>query len=319
MSSQSSVFQKWKKTDLLDLIEKLKINDISYQSKKTTLIQIIENYLNSLDVPLLDIVEYPELQSFYCSDDYIPKSTKRTNNHVDDLLVKAEESVLEDTMSSTILEQKPYEIQESQEKMEYIDKEEEEKSETPEELEQENLDSNKKRNYSNLDFSESTSTQSSFKFKFENYLNDIVINVRRINEDIQDCLSTIYSVAIILYLIEFFHIIKYLFAIYSVETDKIDIFTNIILWLWFSFLLPSLISYYVNFIRYDLPTMEMDPMIFSITKTLIAYTLNNCNYYSHNGFLMTPLQVGLEVWRNSLGHLPMMFGIVGCLLTLYIF
>lgn len=47
-----STFARWRKAELFDLMNKLKITDVSNSTKKSDMIVLIEHYLENLSAPL---------------------------------------------------------------------------------------------------------------------------------------------------------------------------------------------------------------------------------------------------------------------------
>ncbi|SMN22176.1 similar to Saccharomyces cerevisiae YEL017W GTT3 Protein of unknown function with a possible role in glutathione metabolism [Maudiozyma saulgeensis] len=60
-------FGRWKKIDLLDLCEKLKIDDIPTSANKNTVLEILEDHLSTLTEPLDTEIEFPELKDYFDS------------------------------------------------------------------------------------------------------------------------------------------------------------------------------------------------------------------------------------------------------------
>lgn len=257
-----STFSRWRKVELLDLAEKLKLPNVAHNVRKNDLIHTIEDHLNVLNEPLDVEVDYPELKSFY-----------------DSIVLKHEE----------------------------------EPEVTAEEEDEESVEEDNK-NYNKLDFSEEDDDDSTFKFGFENYLSDIVVKVKEFNESLQDSLSTIQSIDKIFYLIEFYFIMRPLIE----HQDAALSLSTLITWISFSFLLPAIIAYYINFIRYDLTTIEFDPMVFHLAKFLISLAILNLKL-STTGDRWDYARLGLTSWVHYLGQVPLIFALVGALLTLYIF
>lgn len=269
----SSTFSRWRKVELLDLAEKLKISNIPNHVRKNDLIDTIESHLNILNEPLDIEVDYPELKSFY--DSVVTKHEEEEEEGEDDQEQEQEQSTFLDTSKS---------------------------------------------NFNTLNFSEKSAEdekEDSFKFNFQNYLSDIISQVKNVNESIQDSLSTIHSIDIILFLIEFYYILKPLIVL----QEKSLSISTLSVWITCSYLLPILIGYYINFIRYDL-AIEIDPMIFHVSKCLISLAILN---YTIPEECLTDypwlefVQVGMKSWKQSLGQLPLIFAISGTVLTLYIF
>ena len=60
-----STFARWRKAELFDLMNKLKITDVSNSTKKSDMIVLIEHYLENLSAPLDYMHDFPELQTYY--------------------------------------------------------------------------------------------------------------------------------------------------------------------------------------------------------------------------------------------------------------
>lgn len=270
----SSTFSRWRKVELLDLAEKLKISNIPNHVRKNDLIDTIESHLNILNEPLDIEVDYPELKAFY---DSIVTKHEGEQDGEEDQDQEQDQSTFLDTSKS---------------------------------------------NFNTLNFHQSSTEEDEkekhgFKFDFQNYLSDIISQVKTVNESIQDSLSTIHSIDIILFLIEFYYIVKPLVE----RQDKYLSMSTLSFWVTCSYLLPLFIGYYINFIRYDL-AIEVDPMIFHLSKCLISLMILN---YTLPEQCLTDypwlefVQAGLKSWKQSLGQLPLIFAISGTVLTLYIF
>ena len=78
-------FSRWKKMELLDLCEKLKLDDISTSATKTVVIDLVERYLASLAHPLDTEIEFPELKDYF--DSVQPASDEE---HVAPIVVEKE-------------------------------------------------------------------------------------------------------------------------------------------------------------------------------------------------------------------------------------
>ncbi|QLQ82565.1 hypothetical protein HG537_0H03280 [Torulaspora globosa] len=257
---QMSSFNRWKKVELLDLADKLKLN-VANSIRKNELIAIIEDHLNVLSEPLDVEVDYPELKSFY-----------------DAIVVKHE------TDEATASEEEP--------------------------VEETVLDG-----FSKVDFSEQSDEDSTFKFAFEEYLSDVAARVRSANESLQDSLSTIQAVDALFYAIEFYHVVRPLVARQDARLSS----SALVTWVLFSIGIPLVAGYYVNFIRYDLPDVQVDPMVFHLAKFLVGLGILNVELDSSGSEWQVFFKLGLTAWVNHLGQLPLIFGLVGALLTVYIF
>lgn len=261
-----STFSRWRKVELLDLAEKLKLPNVAHNVRKNELIHEIEDHLNVLNEPLDVEVDYPELKSFY--ESVVLKHEDEDEEQA--AAVKAEEEEEEESVDDT--------------------------------------------NYNKLDFSEEEDDDSTFKFGFENHLADIVVRVKELNESLQDSLSTIQSIDAIFFLIEFYFVMRPLIA----HQDAALSLSTLVTWVLGSLALPCLIAYYINFIRYDLTTIECDPMVFHVSKFLISLAILNVQVNT-GGDRWDYVRLGLASWTQYLGQLPLIFALVGALLTLYIF
>ena len=63
-------FKRWKKTELLDLCNKMHWEDVPTGEKKAAIIEFVEDHLYALPGPLDTEVEFPELKSFFESTDF---------------------------------------------------------------------------------------------------------------------------------------------------------------------------------------------------------------------------------------------------------
>lgn len=331
-----SAFTKWKKSDLIDLADKLKLGGTPNSARKQLVIEHVENYLRSLPVPL-SLLEYPELEYFY---------------EIDPVVGKSQDAILEEpsAISATVPVELRNEYKSPENKLEV--KNSPEGQESYNNLQFAHIDQEKE--LQRNEEMENQDPQVGFKFQFEEYLSDIVENCKRFNEEVQDRLSSISAVDTILYLIEVYCLIT--FIAYNDETteDKTvvsEIFDNVAetftitlfqctemfdmpciirclyyqyvtpLLSWFVLfrVIPSITSYYINFIRYDL-LIEQDPMIFNITKALIGLALyrSSLSGMQNIHYPYYDLQENLRILRDGLGSLPLIFGIAEAFLTLYV-
>ncbi|QLL34495.1 hypothetical protein HG536_0G03570 [Torulaspora globosa] len=262
-----SSFSRWKKVELLDLAEKLRLPNVGNNVRKSDLIAMIEEHLNVLNEPLDVEVDYPELKSFY-----------------DAIVVKHE--------------------------TEEAEAEEVEGEEAEDQLPERVLDG-----FNKLDFSEESDEDSTFKFAFEDYLSDVAVQVQKLNESLQDSLSTIQSVDALFYLVEFYFVVRPLVA----RQDAWLSSSTLVTWAVFSAGVPALVGYYVNFIRYELPEVQVDPMVFHLAKFLVGLGILNVELDASGSGWQLFFKLGLTSWVHYLGQLPLVFGLVGALLTIYIF
>ncbi|EHN02808.1 Gtt3p [Saccharomyces cerevisiae x Saccharomyces kudriavzevii VIN7] len=329
--STKSTFSRWKKADLIDLANKLEIGGFPNYAKKSDMIDFLESHLTHLEKPVDFKDDYPELRSFYES------------MTVDQS--KDEEDVSGSGSSDTAANDSDLEKA-------YI-KEDDERSQSGDEVSAMRPDSNTsasasanaKANFNLLDFSSdhnpSTSASTRFKFDFHDYVSDIRYHTRKLNENVQDYLSTISSVDTIFSLVEFSFLLRNILAAgkptsstsslassleaavaaHNKYQDVLDFCLPTLTWLLFFRGVPTLVSYYINFIRYDLD-IELDPMTFSLSKLLISLAIfKTCN---DKNLDFQSFQCVNQVWaqlcavNNSLGMVPVVFSMVSCLLALYV-
>lgn len=286
----SSTFSRWRKVELLDLAEKLKIADVANNVRKNELITLIEEHLALLGEPLDIDVEYPELKSFYHSmikEESV--SDSETESQEDDI----NNDLPLDSVIDVVLNP------ESEEYGDNLDFENQTDTQTESETDNEN------------------GSEAEFRFDFQNYLYDIKDNVVSVNDAVQDFLSTTRTIETIFGAIELYYITKPLIASQNRELSLSALLT----WVLVSFMLPSVFGYYINFCRYDF-TIRVDPMIYYLTKSLLSLTILNLNLPLPAFLAELPyfkyIQSGLYSWQTSLGQLPLIFSVVGVILTLYI-
>lgn len=340
-----STFSKWRKAELFDLMNKLKITDVSHSARKSDMITLVEHYLDNLEAPLDYIHDFPELQSFY--ED---RAQLKIESDVDEDL---------DTGLNSTTEEFEDELQEQLEKQlkEQLHEEEQQLNEEPEEEEQyeeEQYEDDDKQHYNKLDFSKINNI-SDFKFELEKKWDDIVDRTVVLNENVKDYLSSISSVETIFTIVELVLLVHHLCDSYRpvdsyISPENIvggnmhrfhmikrqtvhflnEIGLPVATWFLLLRLLPCLISYYINFIRYDL-LLQMDPMVYHLSKFIIEFVI--MNKYSKgnsiegflNSFTFSPLAHlhvdpcnDLKAFYEATGYLPLVFSSVCVILTLYI-
>lgn len=330
-----STFARWRKAELFDLMNKLKITDVSNSTKKSDMIVLIEHYLENLSAPLDYMHDFPELQTYY--ED---KQQLKIESDIEDEL---------DKISST------------SEDMEYgedIDMKEETSETSSDSSAEETETVVEKKDYNNLDFSEEPTKLQDFKFNFDQILDDIIDRAYIINENVKDYLSSISAVESIFTIIELILFSVHLFANYRTgetvlsaqhsigymdyyfrpEYYKREVvhFLNkiglpILTWFFLLRIVPCFVSYYINFIRYEL-LVDMDPMVYHLFKGIVEFliiTRFSDNQNPIQGFLssfsFSPLGHlhvdpcrDLREFNDALGYLPLCFSVVCTILTLYI-
>ncbi|EJS44071.1 gtt3p [Saccharomyces arboricola H-6] len=329
--SSKSTFSRWKKAELIDLANKLEINGFPNYAKKSDMIEFLEAHLNHLEEPVDFKDDYPELKSFY--ESMVVDQSKDEGDERDDGPGGESRTGSSDTATNDSDLEKAY-IKDD--------------DETSVHRRGSNSDggANAKTNFNLLDFSSddhgsSASALTKFKFDFQDYVSDIKYHTQKLNENVQDYLSTISSVDTIFSIVEFSFLLRNTLAAgkkpatssslaSSLETaiaahtkhqDILDFCLPVVTWLLFFRGIPTLVSYYINFIRYDLD-IELDPMTFNLSKFLISLaifkTCNNINMDFHSFQCVNQLWAGLCAVNHSLGMVPLVFSMVSCLLTLYV-
>ncbi|AMD20622.1 HDL122Wp [Eremothecium sinecaudum] len=293
-----------KKFELVQLADKLKLK---YPAKlnKPALVTLIDLHLKGMKKPL-DLIAFPELGEYY-------------------------ESTGDDD------EEDDSDDDEETDKSEGLRTTDEESSNTSD-------GSSNGDWFSTLRFDGIKSPSPLFHFNFHEFLSDIQGNIADVNQNIQDTLSTIPAVDGIFFALElYFYIVRPFFHFdikdspYYVSTtlSRSQFVSLILFWGAASFALPALIGYYINFIRYDLPSVEIDPLIFHVAKTLIAILIG---YYWKPNFMREATYVvkdtfgtaklseifkhGLAFsqlqWTLNLQQWPLIFGVTGIILCLYV-
>ncbi|KAL3233160.1 Glutathione transferase 3 [Nakaseomyces bracarensis] len=384
-----SSFSKWRKAELFDLMNKLKITDVSHSTRKSTMIMLIEHYLDNLEAPLDYIHDFPELQSFY--ED---RAQLKIESDVDDIdlnlggngeLDTDADADAEDTdvgmgmglgnttddyddlysrtpLGKEALKQELDQVAEKAQAQSHAQTHTQSQAEAEAEA-QENTDESVHDNgYKNeLDFNKIHDKMADFRFEFEKRWDDIVDKSVVLNENLKDYLSSISTVETIFTLVELALLIHHLCNSYKPVDVTImspeglgpranHIWSNFTLfkhqvvhflneiglpvftWFFLLRLLPCLVSYYINFIRYDL-LLQMDPMVYHLFKLIIEFMI--VNKYSRDssntleGFLKSfsfspiahlhvdPCQ-DLKSFYDATGFLPLVFSTVCVILTLYI-
>ncbi|KAH3900422.1 Gtt3p SCDLUD_003402 [Saccharomycodes ludwigii] len=200
---------------------------------------------------------------------------------------------------------------------------------------------NKKKNYivkffNNLNFCNTSQGESKanddnvvdFEFKFEEWWNDIQSKVKDSNNSIRDYLSTLSTVELIFTIIEYVVLISKLPKLDNGDnnntSNKEIILFDLANYTVISVLLPMLISYYVNFIRFDIELLNSrDPLIYHISKILIFLVLNkyskhivwNCNSCRFNIFKYGDM----SIFDEDVLQVSVVGSLSCCLLCLYLF
>lgn len=186
--SSTSTFTRWKKADLIDLANKLEIDGFPNYAKKSDMIEFLEAHLNRLESPVDFKDDYPELRSFYES-------------------IIVDQSNDEGGVSGSLSGSSDTAANDSDLEKAYI-KDDDDGSQSADEAsaKQPGADASAKANFNLLDFSadrdSSVSALTKFKFDFQDYVSDIKCHAQKLNENVQDCLSTISSVDAIFSLVE---------------------------------------------------------------------------------------------------------------------
>ncbi|AAS52634.1 AEL051Wp [Eremothecium gossypii ATCC 10895] len=298
----TATLQHLKKFELALLAEKLKIKHPA-KLNKPALVALIQEHLRALKEPL-DVLEYPELSEYY---DSAGESEGETD---------AEISGEED----------------GDESGEDADSAGEQEGESGLQW------------FSKLRFDKMRPASSQFSFQFHELLTDVQSNIADVNESIQDTLSTIPAISAIFYALEaYMYIIQPFFSFdwsrrpYFVHCtlSHTQLISLLAFWGTFSFCVPAVAAYYINFIRYDLPQVEIDPLVFHVTKSLLALfvghywrpgLVSEATYVVKDSFgrakFSELIRHGLAFaqlqWALNLQQWPLIFGITGVILCLYV-
>ncbi|CCK71575.1 Gtt3p KNAG_0H01610 [Huiozyma naganishii CBS 8797] len=309
MSGKPYSFKRWKKVELLDLTNKLKLGDIPTSVKKDELIELVENHLYSME-GRLDGLEYPELKAFY---DIYPFESSMTDD-----TEAAGDVKLESDLNSKMLDSGVNSEGDADGDVDAMDGMSEVTSSSN------NLDTDTK-NYNNLYFgADGTGEQESgFQFKLHECFTDIVGKTKEYNENVQDFLSDLSTITFLFYLVEFgFLLCNTIDNTSFVEYS--DLFTTIALWWLLYVIIPVFTSYYFNFVRYDFD-IQFDPMTLNIMKAFVSLVVLNLKKAEKQ---LSFFELGiskkdcvlqhLNLIDGALGQLPLICAIAGCVLAIYV-
>lgn len=330
---------RWKKIELLDLAEKLGLEP-SNSSTKAVLVQAITEHLESLNSPL-DLEDYPELFTYYENRQPVGRQSEIDDDEDADESIHDGDS---DGDSEGDSDSDDSDNVSSEEKHRIKDEQsgESEEEESSEEEHDGSFKDKKPISYfSKLDFSQIYPARGHFEFGFDDFIQDVQSKAIEANEAIQDTLSTIPAIATIFYILElYFYILAPFFSLVSerpyisASVSLSDLLSLVFFWIIFSILAPSFIAYYINFIRYDLPPVEIDPMIFHLSKVLLgllfvslnASVVDEATFAVKDAFggvstrelLRHWFNFSLVQWKLNLGLFPVVSGAVGVVVCLYV-
>lgn len=304
-------FKTWKKIELLDLADKLDLR-ASQASTKAVIAEAIDKHLQQLDEPL-DIDEFPELATYYEearikqeSEDSDAESSSSDASSESGVSNSSDDGEDQFKLNDALPTGTPFQNW-----------------------------------FSQLDFSRVTPARGSFAFRFNEFLQDVQSRTFEANENVQDALSTIPAVDAVFLAIE---------AYVYVASNQLELVAQppfvllssgwqelvalLAFWSVWSLAAPALIAYYINFIRYDLPDVSVDPMVFHIAKALLALLLaqwqpsfaDEATYavkdVSGNASTLDAaahwFRFALAEWKLQLGLLPFILGCAGSALCLYV-
>ncbi|SCU98174.1 LAFA_0G16094g1_1 [Lachancea sp. 'fantastica'] len=338
--------RKWKKTQLLDLANKLDVH-VSQSSTKAKIADVIDAYLQELESPL-DLVEYPELATYYeesavNSDE---ESGSDPNEDTEGLKERFKAKVQDtadavaDAVSSAVtsITSNETKVENQNENENDNDNDEDEEylvnGTLPEGTPLQNW-------FSNLDFQRITPAEGSFAFKFNEFLHDVQNKTFEANESVQDALSTIPAVDAIFLAVEAYVYVVRNHLEFTTQKPFVTITTGwqeigalTSFWSLWSLAIPVFVSYYVNFIRYDLPEVSIDPMVFHITKALLALLLTQWqpSFADEAAYAVKDVsgsvtsyetaahwfRYALTEWKLQMGLLPFVLAFAGSALCLYV-
>lgn len=289
-----SVFSRWRKAELFDLMNKLKISDVSHSAKKSEMIALIEYYLDNLDAPLDFVHDFPELQAFY--ED---RAQLKIESDVDD---DDELGIATDTNSTT--DEVEVEVEDEDDEEEVL-------------LQRGQLDKQ--------------AAAAGPRSELEKTWDGIVDKTVAINDTVKDTLSSITSVELIFSLVELAMLARHSTDSFNPVVDGClwnAISSSVLTWFLLLRLLPCLVSHYINFIRYDLQ-LQIDPMVYHLFKFILEFVIiskfSNENpiersfniHFAKTHLHFTPSK-DLRIFYEATGYLPLLFSSVCVILTLYV-
>ncbi|CDO92015.1 unnamed protein product [Kluyveromyces dobzhanskii CBS 2104] len=303
----STVLERFKKVELIDLADKLGLS-VSTSNTKPTLVLKILDHLESLDGPV-DVHEFPELQLYYEALAEVDDDNVASDSSLDDEEVEDELDIKNDLADSKSKADLP--------------------STSPAALW-----------FSNLKFV-NKATNSPYYFRFHEFIEDVQWTTQEWNESLQDYLSTLHTVKQLVLAVEFFFFAKSLvqFDWYrfpspdfvSFYPSQLDFILSISFWFAFAHVIPSIVSYYFNFVRHELFAIEFDPLVYHLTKALISlqFLYNSpsikkelelllTSNYSFSQLVSHGYNVGLFTWKFQLGHLPLIANVAAVVVALYV-
>lgn len=316
-------FKTWKKIELLDLADKLDLH-ASQASTKAVIANAIDKHLRQLDGPL-DLNEFPELATYYEDAERVALEAEAAHSDASETSAVSDGTTSEGTSDGT-----------SDDTSEGTSSEDE--SEPGHKMPRGTPFQNW---FSQLDFSRVTPARGSFAFKFNEFLQDVQSRTIEANENVQDALSTIPAVDVVFLAIEAYVYVISKHLEFSAASPFVAIGSSwrevsalLGFWSVWSLITPALVGYYINFIRYDLPDVPVDPMVFHISKALFALLLAQWqpSFSDEAAYAVKDVagsatfmdsvahwsRFALAEWKQQLGLLPFILGCAGSALCLYV-
>ncbi|KAG0676451.1 Glutathione transferase 3 [Kluyveromyces marxianus] len=313
----STVLERFKKAELIDLADKLGLSVSSSNTKPKLVLKILD-HLESLPEPV-DLMEFPELELYYEALAQISTTSSGTSS----------------SGSSD----------DEEEDGEGDDDDEDDDEEEEEEIEIDFKSDLPNKSpaclwFSNLKFVNKV-TNNPYYFRFHEFIDDVQYTTQEWNERVQDYLSTLQTVKQLVLAVELFFFVKPLVQFdftrfpspefVSFYPSQRDFLFSISFWFLFAHLLPSVISYYFNFVRHELFSIEFDPLVYHLSKALISlqFLYNSpavkkeielllTDNYSITQLLTHGYNVGLFYWKFQLGHLPLIANAAAVVVALYV-
>ncbi|SCV04992.1 LANO_0G16116g1_1 [Lachancea nothofagi CBS 11611] len=330
--------KKWKKIELLDLADKLDLH-VSQSSTKAKIADAIDEHLKDLD-EALDLTEFPELATYYqesaaSSED---ESSSDPNEETDDLKNRLKSKVQDaaEAVAGAVSNAVTNVISGSDKDQQGEEDDEGEESglRLPQGTPFQNW-------YSKLQFQRISPAEGSFAFKFNEFMQDVQNKTVETNENVQEALSTIPAVDFVFMAIEAYVYLVNKHLEFSTQRPFVTLTSRwqeigalASFWSVWSLAIPAFVSYYINFIRYDLPDVSVDPMVFHITKALLALLLTQWqpSFVDEATYAVKDVagdvtvyekashwfRFALTEWKLELGLLPFILACAGSALCLYV-
>ncbi|SCW02663.1 LAFE_0F11584g1_1 [Lachancea fermentati] len=319
--------KKWKKIELLDLADKLDVH-VAHSSTKAKIADAIDAHLSALETPL-DLQEFPELAAYYEAASASESGDDVERGELGAVTRAGAAGDSEGGSDVTVDGDGDGDVTADG-------------GDDDEDVSDADADADAKPAwFSKLDFATVAPASSGFAFKFHEFLHDVRARAREANEAVQDALSTIPAVDALFMAVELYvYVVAPRVAVartapyVAVAAGWRELLALLAFWSAWSLAVPAFVAYYVNFIRYDLPDVAVDPMVFHVTKALLALLLTQWQPSFADEASYTVKEVAgtasaldavahwfrfaLVEWRLQLGLTPFVMATAGAALCLYV-